>query len=764
MAASKVEKAVFINHQPYRVKSYQRSVTDDLVSRFGSAEQGDTNLDLFKSLSQKSFRGGMFQRDFEDPEMIAQVMGGWPNNTDNCLYPACRIYNSVSKQATSNPPLASGVFSWVIFQGSIYYTTRSSVALSPNALFKLSGGTITNIALPTAAAQALAPLKLTVIGTSMYLSQGFYFGGTSMLVHRFDGVSTFATVGESYADVAVFNGKVYSIYSENGIGQIVDPAATPWTHTNIDSNIGLRLPTTGTLDYQCWVEFNQTLYLAFKFGLYRYDGVKVTSVIDMSKNVADANFRCMAVFNGRLYYTIDDNKLYEFDGINIKLLYDFTKSYRINSLSASADRLWINAQSVSTNSGFWAPDDEVDVTANQQIIFAYNGVGIFGYDDISTLYGAFSTGVGMVSMPIAGQLRSIVPSVSSGTTTDGQYCITHNLLNENTPSASRFDDSFPTYGNTIVAITSAFDCGYPSVQKCLAGIYLDAPGVVDGHSYVQIEAQYFVDGDWTEFDVIWHSDQQDASNPANGITNDYYLFEQADVDTPALDSYPQLFNKVRFKITLTVAHSATALAGNPRLKSFAFRYTIQPRQRKQWLLTLTLDGIDRRKHTTGNFDDTNDEWRTSNFMRKNLYDCHKSKMPILFYDYDFSEVKTASPIEIKGTDFLDVGDAFAIQLDANDVTVPWANRKVLTAVKDANNNKTTLTLAHMGYRYPIGASDQFSITAGRQIRKSHAVYIKDIQSEPYIVDENTANSKDPDGSTRGHSDYRSQIVLRLVEV
>ena len=72
--------------RPYRVRSIVRDSAPSIAPRFSTGIQGQTDLDLLKSSSTNNLAGGMFQRDFDDPQMVARAIGVF-NKYDENTYP-----------------------------------------------------------------------------------------------------------------------------------------------------------------------------------------------------------------------------------------------------------------------------------------------------------------------------------------------------------------------------------------------------------------------------------------------------------------------------------------------------------------------------------------------------------------------------------------------------------------------------------------------------------------------------------------------------
>lgn len=741
MAVSKHKRSIFLDNQPFTVKSYLRSTTDDLVARFGSAEQGQTNLDLLKALTQKSYRGGMFQRVFDDPEKVSTITNAYFNEIDENLYPTPN-WPAITKTIDMGP---NGVDSWCFMKGYFYITFKAinSPNANKNRLYKIDAatGAETAVALPAVLENSTYRITLCTFSQNIYIGAQTAVGATAT-DHRYDGVTTFTNMNSGICQYIEFLGR---LYGENSAGELYlcsTPAGTP-SFTKIDDD-GIY-PEAGQTYFQSIAFFNGAVYIGKRHGLYRFDGVSLTRVLDYRSAPSLNNFKCMAVFNGRLYYNIG-NLLYEFDGINIVKLQYFSAGYAINDLVGGTDRLWI---SVTIDTGVTFTDKFVSGTpVYHHSVFAYNGIGFYEYraftPDILISY------MRIPLIPVAGKVFAFTPDISlpgGSPSSNGYNMYTLTLANEFTVTNA---------SGGFVVTSSELDCDYPSVAKVVNGIMVDYAGLTAGEGSFKLELQYLVNGVWSSWSEVWNTDNV----AANGATNDYLLHEQVKVDTsPTLATVPLIFTKLRTRITCTITDSTPTTL--PYLANSTVRYTIQPSQRFKWLLTLQIDGVDSRGITTPKLSDGAREVRLASQLRKLIYDAYRSKMPILFYDFDYTEVKAlGTPLILKGTDFIGAGDTIAVQ-DAVAEAEPWINRRVDSVVYDDVDNETEATLALFGYRAGIGGSANTTLQANAQVRRSYAVYIKAVRNERYIIDPNSINDNN---GNQGYSDAQSDLVVELVQI
>jgi hypothetical protein len=741
------KNTIFLDNKPFPVVSYLRSVTDDLVSRFGSSEQGQTNLDLLKAETQQSFRGGMFQRVFDDPEKVSLIENAYFNKLDERLYPT----PAWGAGTTITDDLGSlGILDWCYLKGLIYcsYKLANPSNTGLNGMFKLdpASGTVTILTLPTALKNA-SPLKLTAYGDSIFI--GASAASSVCGSYRYDGVTTFTDVTLQASGFMVFNDTLYLLGYSGDFYQVTNATATPITCGSKISQVGDPGPlVSGNRPYHDWKVFNNALYIAMESGLYRFDGTKVYPVLDYGTAADVNNFRYLAVFNGRLYYNIK-NKLFQFDGINVEELQDFTDAYRINYIVGGVDRLWI---STTVNTGISYSDKVVTpgTYTYYHAIFCYNGVGFFLYRSFSS-YTLPINFTQLTLIPILGKVYAFLPDVylngSSEERSNGYKKLVLDLSQE-----------FVVAAAGVNIISSEMDNDYPSVSKVINGLLINyiGPPPTDHGAALAVYFQYFNDSSWSAWELVWSNSTDRDGDGKSGVTNDYLLHEQ-DTTNPGvtLNTAPRVYNKIRFKVFM---NSGTV---TPSISDLTLRYSIQPRLRYKWLLTLDLAGADTRHLTTATGSDGALEDRKSVVLRKVIYDAYRNKLPILFYDFDYTELSGDSLDTLKGTDFISVRDVIAVQ-NSSDLIGKWRNYMISSVTYDDIDDTTAFTWFSTGFREGIGgASSSATIVDGSQVRKSHAVYIKAIRNERYIVDPNTTNDN---AGQAGYSDIPSQITLDLVEL
>lgn len=742
---TRLQADVYIDHEPFVVSSYQRSTTDDLVARFGSAEQGETNLDLLKAATQKGWRGGSFQKQWEDPEMAGYISNLHHNPMDNNLY-ITPDFTEIITNITNDDMDRNGVTAYVNFNGYLYIAYRTYSNTNAITRINLSTKAASNITLPSALANGSTAIR------DMQVHREYVFVATPAVnLYRFNSSNTFVDVGgtpvSAPRSLAVFRDKLYTMDSQSNLYIVTNEFTSSATFTKV-KGVG----HDDTTYKACWGMdvYNGALYIRKPDGLYRYDGIDVNAVINMEREATNSNFTYAAEFNGRYYFTLA-SRLYQFDGVNIEMLHDFSDSYRIIALESGSDRLWISARYNATGESIYIKGDTSGGNYTYGL-FTFDGIGFFEYaNNIIEDPNPSNDAIPAVNYRPAitgGYVFWIKPDLEYS----GFTLVSNGICTDYVTLSTEYTADAVGSGRTATILGSDWDAGYPSVIKTINGVYTDYTGLDATELTITVYLRALNNGVWGDWEDVWNSDQV---NSTDGISNDYLLHEQSEFASPILATEPQTGHKFNYKIEITTTAALTSI---PRFSAFSFRYTLHPRPRKQWLINLPLYGNDPEGLETPYYADGTTDTRTATRLRRILYDAYANKKPVLFYDLDFSSVDGAvanaetGTTTIQGIDWLEDGDVVAIQGSAG-----FINRKI----KNVTNNDplTTFDFTDTGKRISLGAVDETALADKAQVRKSYAVYVRRISQERIIIDDNTINY-----NANKASDYGSELTIELIEV
>jgi len=642
---------VYLDNEPFNVRSYQRGTTNDLVARFGSAEKGQTNLDLLKAETQMSFRGGMFQRPFDDPEAVNTITGAYFNEMDGNIY-FTPDWTSYQLSLSNNP---SNVTAWTVYADRYLFIAYRTDYVTPGvkiARIDITTGAVIAVTVPTDVTNSIADITSMVTHKDCIFFCGSTWANTTgpyMDMYRLTtpaGTPAVTSMSAKSYQFYTFREKLYTLNNVNGFYSVGNEFATP-NYDILKQSVG----QAGVPAQNGHVEFNGALYFGKQDGLYRFDGVTVVPVIDYRKNPGVDNFKHLCMMNGRLYYTMG-NKIYRFDGSNIEMIQDFSAGYVIVNMAAGVDRLWIttrNSQGTPYTDKFGSGVDY------QHSVFCFNGVGFFEYQTFLPPTGQEQRSP--LAIPVGNYLCLLYPDLwingSLEVRTNFEHFKRIDIRNE-------FSNTNIGSNRQFTVFSSEMDNKYPAVPKTLNGVMVEYQGLEAAKTHLKLEAMYFADGGWGSWVELWN----ELNVAAAGITNDYRLHEESLFASPNLVQPPSKYNKVRYKLTCSIDNGVT-LTDVPRVRSVSLRYTLQPNIKKRWLLGLSLYGKDNRDINDVTVGDQK-EVRHSNQLRKIIYDALVNKKPILFYDADYSEVKSISGnIKIKGTHQVSSGDVLAIEDTTN---------------------------------------------------------------------------------------------------
>lgn len=738
---------IYIDNEPFRITSYQRGTTDDMVARFGSAEKGQTNLDLFKAATQKSWRGGMFQKKWADEEMAGYISGFHHNPLDEKLY----LTPEMDTNTNGSGMDPAGVTAWCHFNGNLYIAYRTADPSAANAVRKinLSTGTVTSVTLPAAISGAICYITSMIVhGTHIFLA-GKDINGT-FTVHRYDGNTTFTSLVNTNVNcvyLVSFNDKLYGM---GLVGFFLITSEFSGTAGTTSIKV-VGASETGLVNVHGLIEYNGAVYIAKTDGLFRYNGVEVQTVINRRNNVSTNNFKNMTVFNGRLYWS-ERGIIYEFDGVNIVQVVDMSDAYTIINMAGGDDRLWISVRYNATSASIYESDNFTDPIVTETYtygLFTYNGIGFYQYKSVTHSndngHGDYAYAINFTAIPTDGYISwfhaNVYLNASLETRSSGFKWYQQSL-------ASEFNlDQIGTSRESVI-IGSVFDAGYPSVTKTLNAVMAEYENF-GSNILMVVEIRKVYEGTQSAWIEVFRSDNVSAT----GADNDYFLHDQVyDEAATDLATEPHLFHHIEYKITVTVSGALTEI---PKWQTLTMRYTLQPRMRRQWVIGIALFGDDESDIDIQELADGTRETRKAMELRRIIYDAYENKLPILFYDIDFTQANYnsgTSKWELSGVHMIKTNDFIAIKQDDD----TWYNSRV-TATPDIGTDKTALDFHNIGQRLGIGGAAIDTWTNGTEVRKSYAAYVRRIQQERVIPDDITVNTE------AGYSDYSSELVIEIIE-
>ena len=556
---------------------YFKKDANVLVPRFSTGEQGLTDLDLFKSLSQVDFTGGSFQRNFADPTKFSLIQNMIPNTFDNLLYPTPAPTNF---DASSYMAWRSTRVQNVIYKGELYFAANGlgSVASAYGAVYKYvpSTKTITSVLLGFTAAVT----DMAVLNDKLYVATGggglYVFDGTTGAT--LTGVNPYAVV--SFKDRIVMNGStgsagsgdMYSIDKDNNQVFLGKAGA-------------FNVPVSQMLSY------NSRVYIGKPDGLFIYDGVQISPLIDAANDYLADNFKYLAEYQGVMYFT-RRNCVFSFNGSTIEKVLEFANYETIVYMSTGGNRLYVMTQVVKTSS------DKLG-TASDTSLYEFDGVGWFEYHH-TTVSSTYATPIGFMYYGDDTYRHLIQMYVDNSGFSQVQMKIT-----------DQNKEFIAATSNVGTIISSEFDADFPNVDK-----YFDAMSC----AYDNIAASDTIEMQFRVLTGVTWTAWQSLGSLTNASTlNTLKRFETA---------YDGTFRKIQFKIIVT--RTATS---NLAIRNWDADYYLSPDSTWQWDLTLQTMGS---QGVPLPLLDNTTESKSAAELRDNIYVARHTDAPIGFEDIDFA--------------------------------------------------------------------------------------------------------------------------------
>ena len=701
------------NMQGYRVRQFTRDSAPLVASRFSTGAQGQTDLDLLKAVSA-TMAGGMFQRSWTDPQKVARAIGIF-NKYDENLYPAPPLtefdITSVNSAYRVSAKAENEIYAFVAY----YYVSASVVY---HKLIKFTkGGTGT----PTWSEVTL-PSTITPTGnchiTDMSFHKGYLYvsgqapaGGTETYIqnHRYDiANNTWQNLTGYGVLMRAMRGVLYHINKESNIYAMSnETAAGAAVYTLLDS-VGFsetnKSVATGA------EEFNGALWISKPDGLYRFDGFKAMKILSLyAKN--------LTVFNGAMYFE-SANWLYRFDGTTVERLQYFGSLEKLMSISASSDMLLVQTF-IPVDGGYVSSDKDGTVSPGTATLrhYSYDGAAFFLLSEITIDYIDSYSYAGMVAY-----IGTRMLAFFQNNDEQAWYLELSKL----------FDTSVVTTSNQLEVTASEFDDGFPNVLKTAEAIEVLSSGLVSGDE-LTVKYQLYDGSAWSSWYTAGTID--DSSNNLLEIVNDSQ----------------KLFLRIRVNVKATSVTAESTMS----VKGVGLRYTLQPRTRWRWNLTLMATGNNVAQDRAG--DSIADD---SNFLTNQIIDSIKQKTSLYMLAPDYGIISSDSTSADLS---LEVGGRLPILTDpygevqyvsvknTNDV---WEILRVDSVSYNSGTDKTTITVKERGYIATAAAID-----TGAEFHLCYRVYVTRLLRDTNILDQNSYAEQET-----GESQLQREFMLELVEV
>lgn len=635
-----------INGKGYLVRglNYKKKDARIFAPRFGTGEMGETDLDTWKAWSQDEFNGGSFQELLKDNTKVDSLNKIMRDPRTGLLHPT-PISNLLGMGGSIDSAVA-----WVVYGGVLYKSHNYYDSGSKGAVYKLEASTEADTAhlAQTAAATTIVAhdttgfnsaggvitigterIKYTSITATDFVgcTRGYdgttaaaiadnavitQYGGYKWTVIKTDfgaivrdmvvfnnclyvacsdkfwkwtGSAWTSLAATAFGKIKVFNGKIYGS-SGGSEGKLWSHNGDLSTSVGVVGTVGDAVTSANSLEV-----FNHRLYIGKPEGLFAYDGVQISCVIDMQRDRNPNNFRYMAEFNGSLYW-VNKNVLYKFNGSTVEVVQDLTNLQTIYALSSGYGRLWL---ATTAPSGYYVDGGKGgEVPTNAYCLYYYDGEGLTLYDDtqsgVMTPYCiAF---VGSLLVYFSSGANAVVESYSYIIDLSEEYCA-HSL-------------------NVGTIYPSIFDAGFPNINKSIESFEVDYEAISTGDTIGVYYKLY--NG------IAWDSAWSTLGTITSTSSNRLYVH-----DTSTLSD---LFKKIKFKIVLTRGGASVC-----SIRGYSMKYIISPEYKREWQISLLCVGTSDNPLEL--LDGTN-ESNYSHILRENIYAARDDDNTVPFEDIDFT--------------------------------------------------------------------------------------------------------------------------------
>jgi hypothetical protein len=700
--------------QGYRVRSLQRDSAPLIATRFSTGQTGQTDLDLLKSVSVDDLSGGMFQRDWTNPQMVARSIGVY-NPNDQKLYPtpprssATAVSGGYYPNCKVESPLRSAV-AYGAFSAGTYY----------NLLYVITpGGGYTSLTLPVVwQSNGFSNITGMVLHKQYLFICGMPVGGSYVNVYRYDfNASTWQDMTGGLNRMCSIRGLLYGINYNSDIYSVTNEAAAgAATYTAVDT-AGDR--TQPVLDF---VEFNGAGWIAKIDGIFRFDGVKATKVLTMVTNQ-------LQVFNGALYF-VSGMWLYKFDGTNVTRLAFFGTSERIGttfngSMSLAANNDYLFAATAVVNTGY-TDNDKVSPTASGlKRIYTYDGAAWNLLHESAESFGLTY----MPSLVTNGNPQAVLKLYDIFGNTPAGWATnwyTFDLTN-------LFANTTITTTSKLEITTSEHDAEFPNIYKTAELIEVNYTGMTAGDS-LAVSYQLFDGktwGSWITLGTIT-STTPNVLEITNNLT--------------------KLYKRAKVSVVATITNNSTLA-----LKGASMRYTLQPRARWRWQGMFMVEGNGTIMDRSGAAI-TTDANALNNLLTKSI----KQKTPSYMLSPDYGIVaagvnNVALVFTVGGqvpiyTDPYQEYPLVAVKNNAG----TWEILRVSGVSYNSGTDVTTITVLERGY---LGITPG-TINTAAEFHLCYKVYVNRLIRDAPVYDETTYNEQSPSGE----SQLQREMQLEIIEV
>lgn len=589
----------------YRLRNYTKAESSPFIPRLGAGDQTESEFDLLKSQTFESFEGGQFSRFFKDDKSVYAVEGMFPTYGDGVLWQVNHAAQ-VGAFGGGRPIVAAQCRSRDYVFVAVYQTTGGP----GQRVYRIdSTGTIVSLTLPANLANQIQTIQTMNICTG-YLNISASNGTSSANMYYMLLSSTTVTAipgGNAFYRSAVWNGFQYGLNGGTSEPGFILYKFTGNTSTDSVQEVG-RVPTA-VADYDAeLIPFNGRLLICRFDGIWAYDGIRISAVLDLTDSPNTQNCRHPAVLKGYLHYFMPDG-WYRYNGSSIEKLYDITDiGYPVDAVAAK-DRIFLafRNSSVSGSSRYDKSMgyDYASVNQFDGRVCAYDGKGMFTYARVTS-----ATKAGSPVLNIEGELHKLIWNHNE----NSMFFSTFADPGNNQWKISLNERSVTPAGTGKASwqiVSPVMDNNFPMIYKSFANIelILDGTPAADDSILVEYRTAGF-DGStgWSTLGTI----KLVSKLKLNVFT-----------EFPGGISFKQL----QFRVSPSTTSSAAC-----GIAKIVFRHVLMPEYKYQWSLALACYGDDPLEPLL--LADGSQDTQSVSTLRGNIYKSRSQTQPVIFIDVD----------------------------------------------------------------------------------------------------------------------------------
>lgn len=670
MAFDNTKYDIELNSVPYRIDGYQKSDFSPFLPRFTAGETAESEFDLLKSSSIKSFSGGSLQRYSEDETSVFQAKSLFPVYDDGTLYPVSHFTEAKELFTTTKSKITA------VYHGTRCIIVAYKLYNSTNAMKRYNNdGTSSSISLPSNmsnSARSIVSIIRAAETSTFYvtcsdgLTMGYLDNAADTSVAEIGSGTSTACISQAI----IFRGQLYGMDGTTGDeSNYALYRHTGGTSSRARVKVGITEGRFFDNDAKILL-YNNRIILMRNNGMWAYDGVQFVNIEYTGFQVNDRNYRFPFVLRGYLYYFMPDG-MYRFNGSTIEKLYDISEIGYPVAATTGGNRAWIafsNSSAVQSSRydkavGF---DHSSGNTVDARVM-CFDGKGMFEYARTPTWTQSSPdfTGQGEVSDLIWFSDKlfafSNYDKIGSGGSGTNRYY--HLPTNETVANSG--DKAWQL-------ITSIFDGGYSMISKNLENLEI----VLDG----------YVPSDQT----ITISYRKDGFDGSTNFTTLGTFSTQSELKREVWKTLGSSlsFDQIQFKLTGTT----DVRTGIRRL---IIRYTLAPKTKWQWQFTAKCYGDNPIESLILKDKSLSDQ--AVSLLRGNIYSARTSDQPVGFVDvdqYDLSGAHNSSTttITLNSTDmlknegFIKIGNEIIAYTGKTSTTLTGCTRGVLGTTAAAHDD------------------------------------------------------------------------------